>query len=475
MSFTSFPLISLSLTLLLVASISASRCRPVLAFRIALAASLIVLLLGAGSLLTFDFSLSSMQFEEMYGTGILGWHTGLDSFSLFFYLLVTLLTPLILWFFRNESSTHTSRFLAGILAWELVLLGAVSTLSLIYFWCWLALELVPLRMVSGLFGAQGGKVASVLNRYWSLMLALIFGAIVVIAMSGNESGLTLPDLAFMTDSAAGSSLAFILLFFGLAVRLPMFPFHGWLPVMVSHGNPVAAFCFLAGVKTGIVGMYRFALPLMSEINAGWTGFIELLALFSIFYGALLALMQINLYRLLAFAVISHTGILVIGLVTRNAFSLEGSMLSSTAFGLAAIGLILSTAIIQRKTGTAFIPRLGNLLENNTFPALLFLLAALSTMAMPGTPGYNAVHLLLEGVIEASGWGIAIAILIGNVLAAAFLLRAFQQIFIADSRQQYADRAKKILPIKSEVLVSSCICLLLLLTGFYPLSALLRIG
>ena len=173
-------------------------------------------------------------------------------------------------------------------------------------------------------------------------------------------------------------------------------------------------------------------------------------------------MQININRLLAFAVISHNGMLVIGLFTGNAHSLEGSILLSIAFGIASTGLILSSAFIHRVTGTAFIPRLGNLFEKNTAAALLFLLAALSTMAMPGTPGYNAAHVLLET---------AIIILIGNVLAAAFLLRAFQQIFIADSRRSLAIAGKKATQHQpGELLICVILGLMLIISGIYPLAA-----
>jgi NADH-quinone oxidoreductase subunit M len=191
-----------------------------------------------------------------------------------------------------------------------------------------------------------------------------------------------------------------------------------------------------------------------------------LGLISIFYGALLALMQINIRRLLAFAVVSHTGMLVIGVFNFNELGLEGSLLLSSVYGLATAGMLFCAGLIYEHTHTAFIPRLGGLFDSNTAIALLFLICALSTIVMPGTPGFDAAHLLIEGTIEEDGWLIAITILIGNVLAAAFLLRAFQQIFITvpkRAKQPYHCSHHSVI---KERIIALVICGLLIISGFW---------
>lgn len=451
-----FPVISLSLLLLVIAGVVASRTQNnTQVFRLAMGASLAVFALGLFILGNFDFAANTLQFEEHATLGRLTWHVGLDSLNILFYLLTLVISPLVLLYLRSEGQNDSR--MSGVLIYEAILIAAFASQHLFMFWCLLVLELLPLHMVSGLWKTRNHSPAKLLMRYWVLMLVLIFSGIIVLGYNGDNS----------------ASLGFALLFFGFAIRLPVFPFHGWLPVMVSQGNTLAAFSLIAGMKIGIYGLYRFVLPLLSDIPESWAGFVLALALFGIYYGALLALMQINLQRLLAFAVVSHNGVLLIGLLNSNAQSLSGSLLLSIAFGLASVGMILSTGFIRCKTGTTFIPRLGNLFEKNTFSAVLFLLAALSTMAIPGTPGYNAAHLLLEGLIEASGWKSAIAILIGNVLAAAFLLRAFQQVYIANPGRNIATRLNKreqLLP--GETLICCVLCALILLAGFYPLAELL---
>jgi NADH-quinone oxidoreductase subunit M len=137
-----------------------------------------------------------------------------------------------------------------------------------------------------------------------------------------------------------------------------------------------------------------------------------------------------------------------------------------AYGLAMAGILFSVGLIYERTRTSYIPRLGGLVDSNGTLALLFLISALSTMVMPGTPGFDAAHLLVEGVIEEDGWLLAIAILIGNVMAAAFLLWAFQKIFMASPKRAKQPYSCSHHPIWNERFITAVICLLLIGTGFY---------
>src|SRR5690606_37839243 len=126
---------------------------------------------------------------------------------------------------------------------------------------------------------------------------------------------------------------FLLLFFAFAIRMPLFPFHAWLPVMAERGPVASALVFTVGLKLGVYGLLRFILPLVPDVAQAWAPFVLGLGLISIFYGALLALMQINMRRLLAFAVLSHTGLLVVGIFSFSPYGIEGSILLSFAYGL----------------------------------------------------------------------------------------------------------------------------------------------
>jgi NADH-quinone oxidoreductase subunit M len=179
----------------------------------------------------------------------------------------------------------------------------------------------------------------------------------------------------------------------------------------------------------------------------------------------LALMQLGLRRLLAFAAISNTGMLVIGLFSLDTEGLLGTFLLSVNFGVAASGMLFTTGVVYRRARTTLLPRLGAMFERMPLLALTFLIAALSTMAMPGTPGFDAAHLLLEGAIRAHDWNIAIAVATGNVLTAAFLLWAFQRTFLAERKEQ-ALRIEERPLTRSEALLAGIVCAVLIGVGFH---------
>jgi NADH-quinone oxidoreductase subunit M len=268
-----------------------------------------------------------------------------------------------------------------------------------------------------------------------------------------------------------ATLIFFLLFFGFAIRMPLFPFHGWLPVLAEQGTVASVSIFLVSLKLGVYGAMRFLIPLLPEVAEEWTWFAVTLCLAGVFYGALLALMQINMRRLLAFAIISQTGLLVIGIFDFNKYGMEGSILLSITYGLAAAGMFFSLGMIYKRTHTAYIPRLGGIYDMNAAIAVLFVVCALSTMVMPGTPGFDGIHLLLEGTIKGQGWLVAIAILIGNVLAVGLLLRAFQQIFIASPKRYQGPFKSAIqgatLPSpRNEWAIAIVICAILITVGMH---------
>jgi NADH-quinone oxidoreductase subunit M len=226
------------------------------------------------------------------------------------------------------------------------------------------------------------------------------------------------------------SVIFFLLFYGLGIRIPLFPLHGWLPLVAEHGTIAVAGIFLLGLKTGIYALVRFVLPLLPDAVIRWHDWVVAFALAGIFYAATLALMQINLRRMLAFAVISHTGVLMIGLFSLSHAGFQGSILLSITFGTATAGLLLMSGFVFRRTRTLLLPRLGGLFSHLPVIGTAFLVAGLSIIGMPGTPGFDAVHLLLEAAILEFGAMVTIAAALGNVAAAAFLLWAFQRAFLA---------------------------------------------
>lgn len=468
-----FPLLT-TLTLVPLAAMIAilfSRSSAV-ALRFGYAGAMLTVLLSFYLLSVFDSNSPGIHlFEQVRFTG-LSYSVGVDGTSVLFIPLAAVLTLLALIYTSITRHVTDRLFIACLLGYETILIGAFAALNVMQFWLWCLLELIPviLLTVHAGTGQNRRKVITLLLQYWGSGLLMTLAGFLLLAFGliDSEHPLTFDWLTLQQNNAYLNDevLIFILLFFGFAIRMPLFPFHGWLPVLAEQGTVASAAIFLVGLKLGIYAVIRFILSLVPGVAEHWSEFVVTLGIISIFYGALLALMQINIRRLLAFAVVSQTGMLVIGIFCFNAHGLEGSILLSLAYGLATAGMLFSVGLIYERTRTAFIPRLGGLFDTNTTIAILFLISALSTMVMPGTPGFDAAHLLIEGIIQEDGWLLAIAILIGNVLSAAFLLWAFQRIFMATSKRAEQPYSCSHHPVKKERIITVVICLLLIGTGFY---------
>lgn len=455
-------------TLLVVLRVSSAQ----LALRFGFVGATLTFVLSLYLLWLFNPEQPGVHLAEQWSVVGFSYTVGVDGASILFIPLLSILTLLALTYTLITRHVEDKIFIACILGYEGILIGAFVALNLLQFWGWCVLECLPLTFLT-LNAGTGKHRRAVMMRvlwYWFSGLFMLLMGFLLIAYGVTDAGQPLSfDWLTLKQYHAHlphEALIFILLFLAFAIRMPLFPFHGWLPLLLEHGTVASAAIFLVGLKLGVYGVIRFILPLVPDAAEQWTGFVMTLGLLSIFYGAILALLQINIRRLLGFAVLSHTGMLIIGMFCFNDYGLEGSLLLCIAYGLATAGMLFSVGLIYERTRTAYIPRLGGLFDSNATIALLFMLSALSTMVMPGTPGFDAAHLLLEGIIEQDGWLIATAILIGNVLAAAFLLRAFQQVFIAAPQRALQTQSSLHHPVVSERVIAVVIGALLIGTGFY---------
>ncbi|MBA4141685.1 MAG: NADH-quinone oxidoreductase subunit M [Nitrosospira sp.] len=473
-----FPLLT-TLTFVPLAAMVAILFSPsaAVALRFGFAGTLLTVMLSIYLLVIFDADVPGIQLAEQVHNLGFTYSVGVDGANILFIPLTAILALLALVYTLTTRRVTDRLYIACLLGYEGILIGAFCAMNAMQFWLWCFLELIPvvLLTIRGGTGQNRRWVVGMLLQHWGSGLLMTLAGFVLLAFGVMGTGEVL-TFEWITLKESNSplqygTLIFFLLFFGFAIRMPLFPFHGWLPVLAEQGTVASVTIFIVGLKLGIYAVIRFVLPVIPDVAEQWTGFVVTLGLISIFYGALLALMQINIRRLLAFAVLSHTGMLIIGIFDFNLHALEGSILLSIAYGLATAGMLFSVGMIYKRTRTAYIPRLGGLFDTSAAIAFLFVISALSTMVMPGTPGFDGAHLLIEGTIKGQGWLVAIAILIGNVMAAGLLLRAFQQIFITAPRRgqrpyvhsPYMDSQHSV---NNERIIAVVICSLLIGTGFY---------
>ncbi|QSA98280.1 NuoM family protein [Methylococcus sp. EFPC2] len=420
----------------------------------------------------FRHGTANLQFvEHIPLTPFLSYHLGVDGISLLFVLLTALLTLLVILYGEIVHERPAGLYIASVFAFEATLMGLFLSIDVLEFWIVSVLELIPASFILTRWGLASSRRLAALRylQHAGLGLGLTLVAVLLLgwrqAASTGDWSFALTDLLAHPLHKDQQALIFVLLLLGLAPRLALFPFHAWLPAVAQHG-PLATLCvFLVGLKVGIYALFRFVLPLAPHASDAWKEFVVTLAILGIFYGALLALMQINLRRLLAYAAVSHAGMLTVGVFCLNREGLQGSLILTVNFGMAAAGLLFATGVLFRATRTALLPRLGGLFDAFPLLGLTFLLAALSTMAMPGTPGFDAAHLMLEGAIATHPWAVAVAVASGSVASAAFLLWAFQRAFLARRRDR-ALHPTKIRLNAAEFVLAGTVCAVLLVVGFY---------
>lgn len=468
-----FPVLTVLTLVPLLAMIAILLSRsPTAPLRFGFAGTLVNVALSVYLLVIFDTGIAGVQTMENIRLGWLSYSVGVDGMNILFIPLTAVLAFLTLVYTVITHHASNKIFVACLLAYETILIGAFAAMNLMQFWLWCALESLPLMILTVHAGSGQNRrwVVTLLSQYWGSSLLMTLAGLLFLAFGlvGSDHDLTFDWQVLKENNAYlhDEILIFILLFFGYAIRMPLFPFHGWLPLLAEQGTVATAGVFVVGLKLGLYALIRIILPILPGVAEQWAPFVLTLGLISVVYGALLAMMQINVRRLLAFVAVSHSGLLIIGAVCFNSFGLKGSLLLAVALGLATAGLFFSVGLIYQRTRTAFMPRLGSLLEKHAAIGLLFLLSAFSTMIMPGTPGFDSAHLLTEGIIEEYGWAVAIVVLLGNVWAAAILLRAFLQMFIVTAKRGPQPYSRVPQPAPKERLITLVLALLLLTSGFY---------
>ena len=418
-----------------------------------------------------------MQFAEHVPLfGALDYHVAVDGMGVLFLLLSSLLGLLCVAFILVRK-LHETSILAVMMGIQATLVSQFVTVNLLWFVLLSLLELLLIGYITKRW-PTAHDIQPTLARYLQFMavsvLLLLFGTLLLgWSYADSHAGhwsFNLYDLVTMDFSTSAATqtigtLVFFAMFYGLGIRIPLFPLHGWLAPFMVDGNVAVAPIFLLGLKVGVYGLLRFVLPIVPEAVHAWHHIVVIFATSGIFYAALLAMRQKTLREMLGFAVISHTGILTIGLFSLHPAGFKGGILLALNFGVALAGLSLMAGMVWQRTRTTRLTKLGGLLDYIPIVGLAFLVAGLAIVGMPGTPGFDAVHFVLEGAIKRFGAVVTIAAALGNLVAAGFLLRAFQQAFLGQAPADIK-RWDTSPTYTAEILMASIVMLVIIGVGFY---------
>ncbi|MGR8980736.1 MAG: complex I subunit 4 family protein [Gammaproteobacteria bacterium] len=406
---------------------------------------------------------------------------GIDGISVLFLpfsALLTLTSLLATW----NSAAYLPRFhLALLLALEGITMGVFVALDLILFFLFWELTLPPIFFLIGLWGI-GAERRSAAMKYMLFMLfggiSLLFGIIILALNHAAEAGGSIPQqLAFslpvLLDTVLPDNLqklVFLLLFVGFIVKAPLVPFHTWLPFAVMEG-PAHMSALLTGLKLGAFGLIRFAMPLAPSAAVEGNWLLGILGAITLIYSGLIALHQSNLRRLLAYASVSHIGLIIIGLASLNVQGIQGAIFQLLNFTLTASSLMLISGFIQLRMGSTEALHLGGLAKVMPRLAFFYFLFMLASIGMPGTNGFPAELLLIISALL-SHPSLGITALAGAVLGAAYMLNYSRKAFFGPIVHANVSQAQDLR--SREIALLSVPALLVVILGLLP-NAVLKIN
>ncbi|MGZ5050438.1 MAG: complex I subunit 4 family protein [Methylobacter sp.] len=477
-----FPVLTLLILLPLFGALAIAFSRNIrLAKHIAVSAAALELLVALLALNLFDAELGSFQLIERHAwvpSLNIDYLVGIDGISILFLPMSALLTLLVIIACWN-SVQHLTRFhFALLLALEGVTMGVFSALDMALFFLFWELTLPPIFFLIGLWGIGSARRSAAI-KYTLFMLfggvPLLFAIIILAVNHATATGGSVPqDLAFslpvLLETALPDrlqALVFLLMLLGFAVKAPLVPFHTWLPAVAMEG-PTQMAALLAGLKLGVFGIIRFAMPLAPSAAVQYSWVLGILGAVTLIYSALVALQQSNLRRLLAYASVSHVGLVVIGVASLNMQGLQGAVFQLLNFTMIAGSLMLVAGFIQHRLGSTEAIHLGGLAKVMPRLTSFYFLFALASIGIPGTSGFPAELLLIVSTMLAHP-GISIAALLGAVLGAAYMLSFSRRTFFGPVTQKSVEQLQDLRP--RELALLSVSALLVLIVGLCPNSVL----
>lgn len=474
MEIGSLPLLSMVVALpALGAAVLTRTHRPERARQVALGVLTGTLALAAGILFLFQAGSDGPRFVESWGrVPLLGMHLrlGVDGVSVLALPLTALLgLGLVAAGPRHELDRRTLVALLLTTSGTLGLFCARDLALLLCFWVVSLLAMDALLVRGAGAGLEGRALKTVRGYLLGSTLPLV-AAVVLLAVPGWRAGAEAPfgltELLASGVPAAWRMPVLVLLLLAVAIRMAVVPFHSWLPVLLSRG-PVGGALLLINVHVGLYLLVRVAVPLVPEAWALAMPLVGFVGLCGALYGAVLALVQVDLRRMVGFLLVSQAGLMLAGVASMNSQGIAGALLQSVAMGVPLAGLTLVARAIEARTGTADMTRLGGLVRRSPRMAVCFFLLGFASLGFPGSSSFVGEDLLFHGVLGAHP-AVALPMLLTAALNGITFLRAFQRTFLGEPAHGPASRLETVedlLP--RERVVALALCGLALVGGFLP--------
>ncbi len=414
----------------------------------------------------FDANISDFQFVEKKNwiDGLINYQIGVDGISILFILLTTFIIPICIFSGIQSIKFKIKEFLITVLVMETLMIGVFCSLDLIIFYLFFEGGLIPMFLIIGIWGGPK-RVYSAFKFFLFTLLGSVLMLVAIISIywiTGTTDVIKLLDIRINSNY---QYLLWIAFFSSFAVKLPMWPFHTWLPDAHVEA-PTAGSVILAAIllKMAGYGFIRFSLGLFPIASDYFGSFIFILSVIAIIYTSLVALMQDDMKRLIAYSSVAHMGFVTIGIFSLTKQGLDGSIIQMISHGLISSALFLSVGVVYDRYHSRMISSYGglaNIMPKYSFMFMIFVLAALG---LPGTSGFIGEFLVLVGIFQKN---ILIGVLatLGIILVAAYMLWLYRRVVfgkLVNSELKEMEDLNKV-----ELLIFASLVFLIFFFGIYP--------
>lgn len=378
----------------------------------------------------FDRTTSKFQFVEQVNwidSLNIQYIVGIDGISILLVMLTTLIMPLCVLASWSYIKTRVPAFMACLLIMECAMLGVFMALDFVLFYVLWEAMLIPMYMLIAIWGGPRKIYASVKFFLYTLAGSVMLLVAIIWLYINNDYSFFIPDMMWQNYSSTSQIWLFLAFFLAFAIKVPMFPFHTWLPAAHVEA-PTAGSVILASVllKMGTYGFLRFAIPITPEATMTLAEPILWLSIAGIIYGGLTALAQSDMKKLIAYSSVGHMGFVTLGIFVLNTAGVEGAILQMVNHGITTGALFLCIGMIYERTHSRELRDATGVGKHMPIYVTFLTFFSLSSFGFPATNSFVGEFLILAGTFEHSIW-LALAAIPGAVLAAAYMLRMLQKI------------------------------------------------
>ena len=415
---------------------------------------------------SFDPTTYDFQFveENTWISGFIKFKFGIDGISILFILLTAFITPICIISCINSIKSRLKEFLIAILVLETFMIGVFCSLDLVIFYLFFEGGLIPMFLIIGIWGGAR-KVYSAFKFFLFTLLGSVLMLVAIIAIYWITGTTDVADIYEIKIPKEFQYLLWLAFFSSFAVKLPMWPVHTWLPDAHVEA-PTAGSVILAAIllKMGGYGFLRFSLGMFPLASEYFVPLIFALSVIAIIYTSLVALMQDDMKKLIAYSSVAHMGFVTMGIFTFNKQGIEGSMIQMLSHGLISAALFLCVGVLYDRTDSRLIKSYGGLVHVLPKYSFVFMIFALGTLGLPGTSGFVGEFLVLVGTFKVN-YLVAIIGSLGVILSAAYMLWLYKRVIFGKLEKVELKKIKDINLSESGILF--VLAALVIFFGFYP--------